>query len=232
MNLADVPVVELDGVGRTYPGSPEVVALRPTSHAILRGDYVAVVGPSGSGKSTLVNILGLLDRPSSGVYRFDGIDVATLSEAERTALRGRRVGIVFQAFHLLPDRSAVENVALARLYTTAESTRARLAVAYEALARVDLSHRADALPTRLSGGERQRVAIARGLVNRPSVLLCDEPTGNLDSAATANVLDLLDDLHRDGLTIVVITHDVAVAARADRILVLRDGVLSATPRAS
>ena len=224
------PVVELRGVARTYPGPPPVAALRPADLVIGAGEYVAVVGPSGSGKSTLVNVVALLDRPTEGTYLLDGIDVATLSEADRSALRGRRIGVVFQAFHLLPDRTAVDNVALAQLYTGGPY-RERRAAALAALDRVGLGHRAEALPTSLSGGERQRVAIARAVVNRPSLLLCDEPTGNLDSASTQNVLGLLDELHADGFTIVVITHDLTVADRAGRMLVVRDGVVSEPGRA-
>jgi putative ABC transport system ATP-binding protein len=219
-------VLELLGLSRTYPGPPAVPALRHADLTLLAGDYLAVVGPSGSGKSTLLNLLGLLDRPTGGTLRLDGIDTASLSEGARTALRGRRIGFVFQAFHLLPYRSATENVALAQVYTGAHPqlrrTRAR-----EALSRVSLGHRLDAMPTTLSGGERQRVAIARALVNQPSLLLCDEPTGNLDSHTSGAVLDVLDDLNVvEGVTIVMITHDPQVAGRARRVVTIRDGVLS------
>jgi putative ABC transport system ATP-binding protein len=219
------PVVEFRGVGLTYPGPPPVPALRPGDVTIRRGEYVTVVGPSGSGKSTFLNIAGLLDAPTSGRYFLDGVDTAGLGDADRTALRGRRIGFVFQSFHLLPHRSATENVMLAMVYNTGPRTDRRTR-ARETLARVGLAHRADALPTRLSGGERQRVAIARALVTRPSLLLCDEPTGNLDTATAESVLGLLDDLHRDGMTLVVITHDPGVAARGRRTLTIRDGVLA------
>ncbi|MGW0799190.1 ABC transporter ATP-binding protein [Streptomyces sp. NPDC002692] len=219
------PVIEFSGVGLTYPGPPPVPALQPCDLTIRRGEYVTVVGPSGSGKSTFLNIAGLLDAPTRGRYLLDGIDTGQLADADRTALRGRRIGFVFQSFHLLPHRSATENVLLAMVYNTRDRG-GRAERAREALARVGLGHRADALPTRLSGGERQRVAIARALVARPSLLLCDEPTGNLDTATAGSVLALLDELHRDGMTLVVITHDPGVAARGERTVAIRDGVLT------
>jgi putative ABC transport system ATP-binding protein len=219
------PVVRFAAVGKTYPGPPPVRALLPADLTIERGDYVAVVGPSGSGKSTFLNLVGLLDRPSTGRYELDGMDVGALKEADRSAVRGRRVGFVFQSFHLLPYRTTVENVALAQLYT-GPPARERRRNALAVLERVGLAHRADALPTMLSGGERQRVAIARALANQPSLLLCDEPTGNLDSENTASVLDLFDELGRRGLTILVITHDSTVADRAGRVVRMLDGNLS------
>lgn len=219
------PVIELRGAAVTYPGEPPVEALRPCRLAVGQGEFVTVVGPSGSGKSTLLNVLGLLDRPTAGAYLLDGYDTAELRETERTALRGRRIGFVFQSFHLLPFRTAAENVALAQVYNGAPR-RSRAQASAAALRAVGLGHRIDALPSRMSGGERQRVAIARALVNRPSLLLCDEPTGNLDSHTSESVLRLLEELHRNGLTIVVITHDPNVAARGSRTLTVRDGVLS------
>lgn len=199
-------------------------ALRECELAVHRGEYVTVVGPSGSGKSTFLNIAGLLDAPTEGRYLLDGTDTAALGDADRTWLRGRRIGFVFQSFHLLPHRSAVENVMLAMVYNSAER-RGRAGRAREALERVGLGHRADALPSRLSGGEQQRVAVARALVARPSLLLCDEPTGNLDTATAESILRLLDELHRDGMTLLVITHDPDVAARGQRTVTIRDGVL-------
>jgi putative ABC transport system ATP-binding protein len=219
------PVIELDGLARTYPGPPPVPALRPASLVIEAGDYVAVTGPSGSGKSTLLHLLGLLDAPTGGRYLLDGVDTSALGDKDRSALRGRRIGVVFQAFHLLPYRTALENVLLAQLYNNTPRA-ARLQAAIEALDAVGLGHRLDALPTTLSGGESQRVAIARALVNTPSLLLCDEPTGNLDSANAAAVMGLLDELNAAGYTIVVITHDPAVAAHARRTVAISDGVLS------
>lgn len=218
-------VIELQRAGRTYRGTPPVAALRPCDLRVGRGDYVTVVGPSGSGKSTLLNLLGLLDRPTEGSYRLDGIDTGDLGENERTALRGQRLGFVFQSFHLIDRRTAVENVGLGLLYRNVPAAvrRERAVAALEAMG---LSHRIDALPATMSGGERQRVAIARALVGNPSVLLCDEPTGNLDSHTTQAVLEILDDLHRHGITLVVITHDESVARRGTRTLRISDGVLS------
>ena len=219
------PVIEFRGVGLTYPGPPPVQALKACELAVEQGEYVTVVGPSGSGKSTFLNIAGLLDAPTEGRYLLDGIDTGALSDADRTGLRGRRIGFVFQSFHLLPHRSATENVMLAMVYNGGVR-RDRAERARAALERVGLGHRADALPTRLSGGERQRVAIARALVARPSLLLCDEPTGNLDTATAESILLLLDELHSDGMTLLVITHDPDVAARGQRTVAIRDGILS------
>jgi putative ABC transport system ATP-binding protein len=218
-------VIELDGLARTYPGPPPVPALHPASLVIAEGDYLAVTGPSGSGKSTLLHLLGLLDIPTGGTYLLDGLDTSALGDKDCSALRGRRIGIVFQAFHLLPYRTALENVLLAELYNqTPRGTRRSAAAG--ALEAVGLGHRLDALPTTLSGGECQRVAIARALVNTPSLLLCDEPTGNLDSANAAAVMEVLDQLNAAGYTIVVITHDPTVAAHTRRMVTISDGVLS------
>lgn len=217
-------VIEFRQAGLTYPGPPPVPAFRPCDLTIQRGEFVAVVGPSGSGKSTFLNIAGLLDAPTEGRYLLDGIDTGSLGDSDRTALRGRRIGFVFQSFHLLPHRSALENVALAMLYNGVPR-KERPGRAREALVRVGLGHRLTAVPSRLSGGERQRVAIARALVARPSLLLCDEPTGNLDSANADTVLALLDELHADGMTVLVITHDQEVAAHGGRTVAIRDGVL-------
>ena len=219
------PVIELRGLARTYPGPPPVPALRPASLVIEAGDYVAITGPSGSGKSTLLHLLGLLDTPTAGSYLLDGLDTSALSDRDRSALRGRRIGIVFQAFHLLSYRTALENVLVAELYNqTSRSTRLQAAV--DALSAVGLGHRLEALPTMLSGGECQRVAIARALVNRPSLLLCDEPTGNLDSRNATTLMELLDHLNAGGLTIVIITHDPGVAAHARRTVAISDGIVS------
>ncbi|TYB45697.1 ABC transporter ATP-binding protein [Actinomadura chibensis] len=219
------PVIAFDAVSKTYPGPPPVTALRPSHLTVSPGEYVTVVGPSGSGKSTFLNIAGLLDRPSGGAYRLDGIDTGALSDQDRTSLRGRRLGFVFQSFHLMPRRSAVENVMLALLYTGSPRGR-RIERATETLQRVGLGHRSHAMAGQLSGGERQRVAIARALVNRPSLLLCDEPTGNLDTATAATVLALIDELHAEGFTVLVVTHDPGVAARGQRSIVIRDGALT------
>lgn len=219
------PAIRLTGLGKTYPGHVEVVALNPVDLVVERGEYLAVVGPSGSGKSTLLNLLGLLDRPTLGEYLLSGVDVGALGERERTALRGQRIGFVFQAFQLLPHRTAVENVALAHLYTGWPQER-RIRAAIAALRRVGLDHRLDAFPPTLSGGERQRVAIARALVKEPQLVLCDEPTGNLDSATASEVMSLFEQLNAEGQTIVVITHDPAVAARANRTVRILDGRLA------
>jgi putative ABC transport system ATP-binding protein len=219
------PLVRLEGIGRRYPGTPPVEALRPCRLDVWDGDYLAVTGPSGSGKTTLLNLLGLLDGPTCGRHLLEGIDVAALSERERTAVRGETIGFVFQAFHLMPFRSAVENVMAALLYTD-HPREDRRPASRRALERVGLGHRVDSLPRTLSGGEQQRVAIARAIVKRPRLVLCDEPTGNLDSASSDAILELLDGLHAAGHTIVVITHNPVVAARALRQVEIVDGVLS------
>jgi putative ABC transport system ATP-binding protein len=222
------PVVELVGAARSYPGTPPVTALRPTDLRIFPGDSMAITGRSGSGKSTLLHLLGLLDRPTKGRYLFGGADTAGLTDRARTRLRGGRIGFVFQGFHLLAHRPAIENVMLALMYHGCPRQDRRRRAA-EALDRVGLAHRAGALPTTLSGGERQRVAVARALSSRPALLLADEPTGNLDSATADEVLELFEDLHRDGQTIVVVTHDSTVAARARRRLRIHDGVVTEDP---
>ena len=221
-------VIELRGLGRTFPTNPPVTALRDVELHVGRGEYVAVVGPSGSGKSTLLNVIGCLDRHTSGDYLFDGIDTATLSDRERAGLRGQRIGFVFQSFHLMPHRDIVENVMQAELYNRAERS-GRRDRAIRALERVGLGHRLSFLPGTLSGGERQRVAIARAIVHSPSLLLCDEPTGNLDTTNSAAVLDLFGALHADGLTLLVITHDESVSSRAQRAVRIVDGTLTEVP---
>lgn len=218
-------VVELDGVTRTFPGTPPVEAVRDAHLDIVEGDYVTIVGPSGSGKSTLLHILGCLDTPTAGTYRLLGLDVGGLSDGLRTSLRGSEVGFVFQAFHLLPYRTAIENVMTGLVYNRTPR-RVRKRRAAEALERVGLGHRMEFTPRQLSGGERQRVAIARAIVAQPSLLLCDEPTGNLDTKTTSSVLDLFDELRTDGLTLIVITHEAAVSLRADRRIEMVDGLLS------
>ncbi|MCL2737076.1 MAG: ABC transporter ATP-binding protein [Propionibacteriaceae bacterium] len=220
--MSGTQFARLSGVGRVYAGLTPVVALEDVSLAIEDGDYVALVGPSGSGKSTLLNVLGLLDVPTSGTYWLDGYDVATLGEAERAALRGSRIGFVFQGFHLTPYRTALENVEMAGLYAGVPRARRR-ARARDALDVVGLSHRRDFYPTQLSGGEKQRVAIARALAGQAQLLLCDEPTGNLDSARGEEIIDLFERMNLDGHTIVVVTHDDAVARRARRCFHVRDG---------
>lgn len=221
------PAVNLKGVGRTYPGPPPVAALRSVDLQIKTGDYVAVIGPSGSGKSTLLNLLGLLDRPTDGTFTLGGIDVSGLDEKGRAAYRGQQVGFVFQAFHLIDHRSAIENVLLAALYQPKKMPRAALkAQAKRVLEQVGMGHRLNAPPSTLSGGERQRVAIARALMNKPALLLCDEPTGNLDSVNAHKVLEMLQEVNQSGQTVVVITHDTTVAAAANRRVSITDGILT------
>ena len=200
-------------------------AVRTVDLTVAEGGYVAIVGPSGSGKSTLLHILGCLDTPTSGSYRLRGIDVGSLSDGARTSLRGSEVGFVFQAFHLLPYRSVIENVMTGLVYnrTPRKDRRER---SREALERVGLGHRIDFTPRQLSGGERQRVAIARAIASRPSLLLCDEPTGNLDTKTTEAILNLFDQLRTDGLTLMVITHEERVSRRAERRIEMVDGMLA------
>ncbi len=217
-------MVSLSNVSRVYPTDPPVRALIDVDLSIESGDWLAIEGPSGSGKSTLLNVMGCLDRQTEGTYRFEGVDVADLNDRERAGLRSRRIGFIFQSFHLLRHRSVLENVMMAEVYRH-QSRRGRSERAMAALDRVELTHRADFLPTRLSGGEQQRVAIARALLGSPGLLLSDEPTGNLDSTTSGRILDLLDGLHDEGLTIVMITHDSEVAKRARRRVHIRDGRL-------
>jgi len=219
---APAPALEAVAVSKTYPGSPPVHALHEVTLSAQAGQHVALVGRSGSGKSTLLNLLGLLDRPSSGEIRLAGTDTGTLGDRDRTAVRAGRVGFVFQAFHLLDYRTAAENVEVGLLHAGVPR-RERRARALEALDAVGLSNRAHAAPATLSGGEKQRVAIARAIVTRPTVLLSDEPTGNLDSISAENVLAILDSLKPTGVALVTVTHDPQVAAAADLTVALADG---------
>ena len=219
------PLVELREVARTFGGASPVEAVRPTDLRIHAGEFVSISGPSGSGKSTLLNLLGLLDRPTAGQYLLRGRDVARLPEKARTRERSRTIGFVFQSFHLLDGRSTTENVALPLLYQQVTRPQ-RIAAAGRCLRQVGLGHRARAGTETLSGGERQRVAIARAMVTGPAMLLCDEPTGNLDSASSAAVVDQLEELNSLGVTVVLVTHDPALAARAARQLHVHDGVVT------
>jgi putative ABC transport system ATP-binding protein len=219
------PAVVAENISRSYDlGGVTVPALRGVSLEISAGDYVAVVGPSGSGKSTLMHLLGGLDRPTGGRLVIGGRDVATLSPSDMARLRNETIGFVFQAFHLLPRTSALDNVALPLVYRGLRG-RQRRARAAEVLDRVGLAHRVGHRPNQLSGGEQQRVAIARALVTGPSVLLADEPTGNLDTATGQAVLALLESLNADGVAVVLVTHDREVADRAHRQIVMRDGAV-------
>ncbi|HUE99076.1 MAG TPA: ABC transporter ATP-binding protein [Anaerolineales bacterium] len=222
-----VPVIRTEKITRTYSmGESLVTALRDADLTVCAGEFIALMGASGSGKSTLLNVIGLLDRATSGEYWLEEKPVSSLGRDELADLRGRRIGFIFQNFNLLPRLSAWENVALPLAYRNGQfghqdqRTRAR-----EALSSVKLDHRADHQPTELSGGERQRVAIARALVTQPAVILADEPTGNLDSNTGVEIMRLLKELNEEGGTIIVVTHDMNVARHANRIYHMRDGVL-------
>src|SRR5512133_3298175 len=216
-------LIEVSGLTKVYRmGDVQVHALREVSLTIEEGESVAIMGPSGSGKSTLMNILGCLGRPSSGEYRLVGQEVSRLDRNQLARIRNRTLGFVFQNFNLLARTSALENVELPLLYAGI-STAERHARAKEALARVGLSDRADHLPNQLSGGQQQRVAIARALVNRPRLLLADEPTGNLDSRTSVEVMALLQELGRGGITVVLVTHEPDIAEYSSRVIVMRDG---------
>ena len=223
---AAVPVIETRGLGKVYsPGSEaEVVALKAVDLRIDRGDFIAIMGPSGSGKSTLMNLIGCLDKSDSGSYLCDGVDVSTLDAEELAILRRDKIGFVFQGFHLLPRMTALENVAMPLGYARV-APEERLQRARDALAAVGLSDRGGHRPNELSGGQQQRVAIARALINRPPILLADEPTGALDSKTGEEILALFKRLRDDGHTVILITHDAEVAAHADRTCVMRDGEL-------
>jgi putative ABC transport system ATP-binding protein len=221
------PFVELRDVSKQYSGPPMVCALRPCTLQIIEGDYVAVTGASGSGKTTLLSMLGLLDRPTSGTYCLDGDDVATMSDKDLSSVRAHKIGFVFQAFHLIGHRSVKDNVGMGLLYQGIRRRQVRTRVE-QIVKDVGLWHRKDSPCSVLSGGERQRVAIGRALIREPRLLLCDEPTGNLDSATADQILLLLSRFNQRGQTLVVITHNPEVAAHASRQLSILDGVVTET----
>jgi len=218
-------IIETSHISKRYVMGDEIIdALKDVTISVNKGEYVAFMGPSGSGKSTLMNIVGCLDTPSTGSYILNGQDVSTMSENELAAVRNKEIGFVFQTFNLLPRQSALENVALPLIYAGySKSERTRIAM--ETLKGVGLDNRALHKPNELSGGQRQRVAVARALVNDPSILLADEPTGNLDTKTSYEIMDLFDQLHKKGNTIVMVTHEDDIAQYAHRIIRLRDGVV-------
>ena len=222
-------IIEITDLCKNYKnGELDVPVLHDVCLSVDEGEFVSIMGPSGSGKSTLMNIIGCLDKPTSGTYLFNGEDVSQMNDDQLSDLRNRGVGFVFQQFNLLPRETAVENVALPLIYANVPP-KEREERARQALDRVGLSDRADFLPTQLSGGQKQRVAVARALVNNPSILLADEPTGALDSKSGEQLMELFRELNRQGTTIVMITHERGVAEYAQRILVMSDGVLCAGP---
>ncbi len=218
----EAPALELRNVTKAYGGTPPVKALDDVSVAIRSGEMVAVVGPSGSGKSTMLHVMGTLDRPTSGQVLVDGVDTGRLDDKKLSALRGRKIGFVFQRFFLLPGVTALDNVANGLLYLGVDQA-VRRELAFDALARVGLAQRTTHVPSQLSGGERQRVAIARALIHSPAFILADEPTGNLDSVSSGAVMELLESLHAEGSTIAVITHDTDIAEGLPRQVRLLDG---------
>jgi putative ABC transport system ATP-binding protein len=215
-------MVELENITKVYHmGKVEVYALRGVTLSIAEGEMIAVIGASGSGKSTMLNVIGLLDRPASGRYLFKGVDVSQLNDNQLAEMRNKEFGFVFQDFNLLPRATALANVELPLIYSG--NVRRRRERAGEALERVGLGERANHKPTEMSGGEQQRVAIARALVNNPSLILADEPTGNLDTHSSAEIMSIFQQLHREGKTVVLITHEADIAAQAERIIRLQDG---------
>ncbi len=216
-------LIQLIDIKKSFQiGKIKYEVLKGINLEVRRGDFLAIMGPSGGGKSTLLNILGLLDRADSGVYLFEGRDVTTLSERELANLRNQKIGFIFQAFHLVPWATALENVLLPALYSE-KITEEKIERAHKLLEKLGLADKKNHRPSELSGGQQQRVAIARALINKPSLLLADEPTGNLDSQSSNEVMEVLEDLNREGLTIIMVTHERDIAQRAKRIKFLKDG---------
>lgn len=218
-------VIDINKIGKTYKiGEVVVNALETIDLKIEKGEYVALMGPSGSGKSTLMNIIGCLDTPSRGSYKLNGIDVSNMTDNELAEIRNKEIGFIFQTFNLLPRNSSLENVALPLVYAGIGKTE-RLETAKKALVSVGLGDRVEHKPNELSGGQRQRVAIARALVNKPAIILADEPTGNLDTKTSYEIMDLLEEIHKKGNTVIIVTHEEDIAKRAKRIVRLRDGIV-------
>jgi putative ABC transport system ATP-binding protein len=223
--MSNNAVIKVEDLSKVYlMGTTKVHALRTISLEVTRNDYVALMGPSGSGKSTLMNLLGCLDTPTSGNYLLDGVNVSLMEDGDLAEIRNRRIGFVFQTFNLLPRMSALENVALPLVYGGMRKTQ-RMERAAEVLDSVGLGDRITHRPNELSGGQRQRVAIARALVNRPSIILADEPTGNLDSKTSSEIMELLEKIHDEGNTIIVVTHEPEISEHARRIIRLKDGLI-------
>lgn len=223
-------VIKIRGIRRDFPLGQEVVkVLMGIDLDIERGEYVALMGPSGSGKSTLMNILGCLDTATAGTYELNGKDVSNMTDDELAEIRNTEIGFVFQTFNLLPRTTALENVALPMIYAGASKSQRKLR-AEEVLSDVGLADRMDHKPNQLSGGQRQRVAVGRALVNKPSIILADEPTGNLDSKTSDEIMNLFDEIHRNGNTVIIVTHEEDIAAHAHRIIRLRDGMVESDTR--
>ncbi|SFJ81605.1 ABC transporter ATP-binding protein [Myroides guanonis] len=223
-------IIDIKDIKRNFPlGSETVYVLKGVDLQIDKGDYVALMGPSGSGKSTLMNLLGCLDTPTSGTYILNGKDVSKMEDDELATIRNREIGFVFQTFNLLPRTTALDNVALPMVYAGFNKTE-RNERATEVLKQVGLGDRMDHHPNQLSGGQRQRVAVARALVNKPSIILADEPTGNLDSKTSVEIMNLFDEIHANGNTVILVTHEEDIAAHAHRIIRLRDGVIESDER--
>lgn len=226
------PVIKIQQITRDFPLGQEIVkVLKGVDLDIGRGEYVALMGPSGSGKSTLMNILGCLDTPTSGSYELNGTNVSTMTDDELAEVRNKEIGFVFQTFNLLPRTTALENVALPMIYAGASKTE-RTKRAEEVLKSVGLADRMDHKPNQLSGGQRQRVAVGRALVNKPSIILADEPTGNLDSKTSEEIMMLFDEIHQSGNTVILVTHEEEIAQRAKRIIRLRDGMIESDTKQS